>query len=458
MKILIDLLNNDFFDLFDNDKNIGSIESINIDKEKLSKQQQKTLALIKTIQAIKNHDLNKENILGIFSEKLKEFSNEKILLNEIKDFLETTQNWIYSNISLPYSKAECYQAIFKEITEQNENKEQYKIIDFLILTYPVEVLKVITYNKEKNKQEFFLNHHLLNEVIENNINSPKKIFDKNIEKKEENKQKELKEIVKEIDKNELNKENDEQEEKYKQKYIHFVTSFLEKINENDLIDIGAKNYYQTIFKSKIREVHNKLKLIKYSDEDILKKFVIPLFIEMEQKNINQEKQSLFNLKEEEKFLLNEELINGGEFWKIIRNIPENIKNNVVEKLTNIIKFNTYNNEEKFKLSFETLSFITSDKELFKERIDFLEKIGLDVNNSQVYCYAYKEENKNKYKISVVNEEEIKNNPNLKNKEQYKRRTMIEILNECNIDMWKEVLKERIENDNNIKLNRRMNFF
>lgn len=375
---------------------------------------------------IENNDVKLVNQIRLISQN-KDLENP-IRLKEIKNFKDKMENWIVDNLDYPFNMPNFYQSLLKTFSDP---KADHEIVSFLIASYPENIIKMLKYEKNKNVE--YISHPILNQL--RGVKEENKFSNINNVKVENN--------IKPMD---LQKEIDEVvQEKFKKDqkmYVEYINKVVYSLNEKSKTETGKNlneldyyqlNPYNRLFEDQILKVHNRLKSEhNYIEEDVVKNLLIPSL-----NQFNPLITSLWICKEEgDKIVVGKETLANGSFWKALKEInSENIK----EWLTKIIKMGDYNQEEKFEIVSGSLSLITKDMEKFKDRLNFFEKLGFSITDNKVFAYASKQGNF--YKVHTTNENDLKFNPNIKNKHLYEKVSVADLLLKENNAEWNNILTQ-----------------
>lgn len=373
---------------------------------------------------IENNDVKLVNQIRLISQN-KDLENP-IRLKEIKNFKDKMENWIVDNLDYPFNMPNFYQSLLKTFSDP---KSDHEIVSFLIASYPENIIKMLKYEKNKNVE--YIPHPILNQL--RGVKEENKFSNINNIKVENN--------IKPMD---LQKEIDEVvQEKFKKDqkmYVEYINKVVYSLNEKSKTETGKNlneldyyqlNPYNRLFEDQILKVHNRLKSEhNYIEEDVVKNLLIPSL-----NQLNPLITSLWICKEEnDKIVVGKETLSNGAFWKALKEInSENIK----EWLTKIIKMGDYNQEEKFEIVSSSLSLITKDIEKFKDRLNFFEKLGFSITDNKVFAYASKQGSF--YKVYTANENDLKFNPNIKNKHLYEKISVADLLLKENNAEWNNIL-------------------
>lgn len=375
---------------------------------------------------IENNDVKLVNQIRLISQN-KDLENP-IRLKEIKNFKDKMENWIVDNLDYPFNMPNFYQSLLKTFSDP---KVDHEIVSFLIASYPENIIKMLKYEKNKNVE--YISHPILNQL--RGVKEENKFSNINNAKVGNN--------TKSMD---LQKEIDEVvQEKFKKDqkmYVEYINKVVYSLNEKSKTETGKNlneldyyqlNPYNRLFEDQILKVHNRLKSEhNYIEEDVVKNLLIPSL-----NQFNPLITSLWICKEEgDKIVVGKETLANGSFWKALKEInSENIK----EWLTKIIKMGDYNQEEKFEIVSGSLSLITKDMEKFKDRLNFFEKLGFSITDNKVFAYASKQGNF--YKVYTTNENDLKFNPNIKNKHLYEKISVADLLLKENNAEWNNILTQ-----------------
>lgn len=400
-----------------------------------------------------------------FEQKLNE--GEKIPLRQVKNFKNKMENWIEDNFDYPFNLPNFYQVVIDTFSHSKDNE----LISFIILSYPQKIKKMLNY--EKNKDVKYVNHPLLNHLrgMKDNNQNEMEMFNQVVNTNSNmnsslssninsvginnvnNKNQQKENLLKKIDE-EINLNIKEKVEKDKDLYISFINKLINKLNEkskefnnkeiNELLQYELNPYVKN-FKDSLNEMHIRLENAhNYSKQEIIQYLLLPS-LPLLDKNIL----TLWKMREDEKIVLNKEVLGTGLFWKQIKELDKEI----FEWLPNIIKLDSYSQEEKFKVIFETLAMIKVNEEVFKERLNFLENLGFSITDNKVFAYSYKDAEKRMSKVNTASENELKFDPNVKNKEKYEMLSVADLLLRENNPKWNEILNEIISKREKDKQNK-----
>ena len=462
LKLIKDLIESDIFNIFSKsgDNKIGEVSN-NILK-KLSEDELEQLKLVSAIKTIK------------------EGGNVIIPLSRIKYYKDKMEDWIYNNLTYPITNEETYKTILK--TLKSEDKE---LINLLAFTYPEKIKKVLIYNAGKNesitpytaiyhflqeldligkyKYQSVAKHYTQKEEVEEKKLTSKNSMEKQESKNDFQKEKIVKEVSKEIVLNHL-AENNREEFKLQQKYsLHKnqVKSFLEKS-----ILTRKQNFQQTYkdfqsfdelpaqiqlqlkesFSANMKSIKERLIIKDISIPEIYTNIILPAFAEMNDE-LKKEVKFLWKLQDHDKEILDENIIGNGMFWKVF-NTDKDFFQTVIQ---NTMKFDSYSDAKNYQLMFDVISMCSVNEQTFKDRLNFFEKMNLNLDG-KVLSYAYFDKN-GKPKIKTIDLEKL--NDKTENKEFYKENVFVDLMLNMGNQMWNKVLNEKMQeklsaNNNNKK--------
>ena len=199
----------------------------------------------------------------------------------------------------------------------------------------------------------------------------------------------------------------------------------------------------------MKSIKERLIIKDISIPEIYTNIILSAFAEMNDE-LKKEVKFLWKLQDHDKEILDENIIGNGMFWKVF-NTDKDFFQTIIQ---NTMKFDSYSDAKNYQLMFDVISMCSVNEQTFKDRLNFFEKMNLNLDG-KVLSYAYFDKN-GKPKIKTIDLEKL--NDKTENKEFYKENVFVDLMLNMGNQMWNKVLNEKMQEKlsaNNNKIPRRI---